>query len=550
MRGQVAILETCGNPSGFGMDFSVPELFVPTDRMSLHGGLYRLCWRDGHELQLHQNDLSSFQVDFGTFVVFGPLLDQHRTCIAGVSCDVTDLLFFGGARNFLPGEVLVLETCGQGGLVGQKPLTLTEFHGHDGSYRSFRGIFERNSFTAGGRYQMCWCSLCEKFTDFHINFGTLTVVGPNLLSQTCTSGQVCQIHASSSKSKDTLVILSTCGAFPEQFTFFHGHLHTNVDTATWSTAITVAGGQYRLCWCSSLASCSQATDFIVDMGELVLLGPSPLEQHRTCISGQSCEFDGFLGNQLSGLNKVLLADTCGVASMPTTGGIASLTVTLGVSAVVRWGVSLQLAGGVYRLCWCSGETGGTSAQSCYDAEDFQTDAGSLTMIGVAPLQQEKTCISGLPCEIDGITGIHTSGTDQFLVLQTCGTSTTVEGFSGLALFDKAGSSGGVVSWGPSQIRAAGGRYDLCWCPDLGGLAGNVSCRALHAIVLFLPCVVVVESFLRINLSNVSSGCRSMLHAIQFARAIAQKQRNCIGYTCVEEVTCHSCLPVAVRKPRP
>ena len=286
---------------------------------------------------------------------------------------------------------------------------------------------------------------------------------------------------------DHVLLANTCGTSIGVSLFPNSGLasHTNVDTATWSTAITVAGGQYRLCWCSSLASCSQATDFIVDMGELVLLGPSPLEQHRTCISGQSCEFDGFLGNQLSGLNKVLLADTCGVASMPTTAGIASLTVTLGVSAVVRWGVSLQLAGGVYRLCWCSGETGGTSAQSCYDAEDFQTDAGSLTMIGVAPLQQEKTCISGLPCEIDGITGIHTSGTDQFLVLQTCGTSATVQGFLGTV--SEVGSSGTRVSW--NTVLVAGGQYALCWCPGTTALTGSLKaldsgCRHSISYVVF------------------------------------------------------------------
>ena len=150
---------------------------------------------------------------------------------------------------------------------------------------------------------------------------------------------------------------------------------------------------------------------------------------------------------------VLLADTCGAQ-------IAPLRVTFGVSAIVSSGSPLQIAGGVYRLCWCSGDSGG---QLCYDAEDFTTDVGSLTMIGVAPLQQEKTCISGLPCEIDGITGLHTSSSDRFLVLQTCGVSTIVEGFPE-GVFQQTGSGMGSVSWAP--ISAAGGQYALCWCPIL------------------------------------------------------------------------------------
>ncbi len=156
----------------------------------------------------------------------------------------------------------------------------------------------------------------------------------------------------------------------------------------------------------------------------------------------------------------MLTDTCGAKTAP-------LQITSGAGAFTSWVSSPQLAGGVYRLCWCSGDTGGTGAQSCYDAEDFQTDAGSLTVIGVAPLQQEKTCISGLPCQIDGITGIHTSGSDRFLVLQTCGTNSIVEGFQGFQQMTQTSSSLrpwnllSSISW--RQIRAAGGQYALCWC---------------------------------------------------------------------------------------
>ena len=214
------------------------------------------------------------------------------------------------------------------------------------------------------------------------------------------------------------------------------------------------------------------------MGELLLVGPSPLEQHRTCISGHSCEFDGFLGKHISSENQILLADTCGIASLPTALQIASVTAPEGISGIVGWELPLYVAGGTYRLCWCSGEAG---TKPCYAAEDFRTDVGSLTMIGVSPLQQDKTCVSGLPCEIDGLTGTHVSDSDEFLVLETCGLSgAVVEGFPGLASFDGAGSSGGRVTWGALPITAAGGRYALCWChsPGAHAMASEFQCSLL------------------------------------------------------------------------
>ena len=449
-----------------------------TERLSSPGGVYRLCWCE-RTCNLPEN----FRVDFGSMQILGPSpLEQHRTCISGQSCILEDISFFG--FDWWTTQVLVLETCSLPTLVigwpadGLRPV-LTSGTGTGVTL----GSFESKPFSAaGGQYQMCWCFLsCEKPQDFHVSFGTLTVVGPSQLSQvTCTNGQVCQIHGiigSYASSHDRVLLLSTCGTADAITIFQSGppsHTTASGSAATWSSApITAAGGRYRLCWCSSVASCSVASDFISDMGELILLGPSPLDQHRTCVSGQTCEFDGFLGSQLSSLNKVLLADTCGVGAVSVE--IASLAVTLGVSAIVSWGSPLHIAGGVYRLCWCSGDSGG---QSCYAADDFTTDVGSLTMIGVAPLQQEKTCISGLPCEIDGITGLHTSSSDQFLVLQTCGVSTIVEGFPGFGIFDETGSSGGLVSWGP--ISAAGGQYALCWCHHFS----PGSCRALSEPFFF------------------------------------------------------------------
>ena len=50
----------------------------------------------------------------------------------------------------------------------------------------------------------------------------------------------------------------------------------------------------------------------MDFGELQIIGPQPLTtQHRTCISGQTCTFDGFRGLHLDEEDSLLLMDTCG-----------------------------------------------------------------------------------------------------------------------------------------------------------------------------------------------------------------------------------------------
>jgi hypothetical protein len=83
--------------------------------------------------------------------------------------------------------------------------------------------------------------------------------------------------------------------------------------------VTAPGGQYRLCWCAGIHfPCSIGDDYRVDLGELVIIGPSPVsEQHRTCVSGQTCSFDGLRGTDLGGANtttsdKLWVLETCGV----------------------------------------------------------------------------------------------------------------------------------------------------------------------------------------------------------------------------------------------
>jgi hypothetical protein len=241
-----------------------------------------------------------------------------------------------------------------------------------------------------------------------------------------------------------------------------------------------------------------------------MVGPSELVQDRTCVSGQTCAIDGLLGLHLSDLDKLAILETCGteaiVTRIPQTGNVVEVTST---GTVVSWGsIALTSLGGLYRLCWCSdmsnpymiNQTAYAAAETpyanftayggseCAEALSFVVDAGSLTLIGPSPLQQDRTCASGQTCRIDGIIGVGLKHEDSVMILNTCSESFPVprlpgEGISttiaqGTNVSNRVASQGlnttvlptsfsGAIEWGSVAFSAAGGQYALCWCAAQG-----------------------------------------------------------------------------------
>lgn len=81
--------------------------------------------------------------------------------------------------------------------------------------------------------------------------------------------------------------------------------------------MTAAGGEYMLCWCSAHAACESSLDFVLSMGALYLVGPTPLEQHRTCVSGRTCAIHGIEGDGLREADRFFVLETCGVTGVVT-----------------------------------------------------------------------------------------------------------------------------------------------------------------------------------------------------------------------------------------
>lgn len=192
--------------------------------------------------------------------------------------------------------------------------------------------------------------------------------------RTCVSGVTCEVDAIASTTSligDSVYVLATCGLGS------HAEGLPTSGLLRWTpdgsqrlrsqAVITAAGGEYRLCWCSRVkGSCAVPSEAGVDLGRLVVVGPAPLDQHRTCVSGRTCAVRGSLGQHLMPLDTVLLMDTCGaphaIAQVPL--------VLLEAAAPQAAAPYLTAAGGRYQMCWCAG------GLACGIASDFRVSMGA------------------------------------------------------------------------------------------------------------------------------------------------------------------------------
>ena len=493
---EFVVLDTCGTNfqvhrfpgGGFAANFSGSHLDWGSGILSASGGSYRLC-----ACVLGTcNSQVDYPVDIGELVVLGPTTFQDRTCIAGQPCKIES---FNGKFLSALDSFAVLETCGTESLVTNFPqeLQITQPSGTDDLWGDV------TITAAGGQYRLCWCAntgtSCSALEEFQMDVSQFTLIGPNKeMSQTCVSGQTCIIDAPIGQhltSSDIFQLFDTCGlqsfipGFPSsvQQVLTRGSLSLD-----WGVLpITAYGGEYRICWCASGMTCSQADDFKADAGNLLLIGPQPLIQRRTCtgIAAKPCNITGLSGIHLSSLDLVMLLDTCGFPSQrqdPSVGFLGlDVGVTNGKASVAQVEASLyslkatQLAGGLYRLCWCA------AGFSCSSHSDFLTDFGEVYVTGIMPLHQHRTCVSGQTCSWSGINLLPESLTgQQLVVLDTCASNAVRAPLPNSAIVpylqieDSSGAAQLEASWGSDRLSGAGGSYRACWCDsDCPNAQGNV-----------------------------------------------------------------------------
>lgn len=61
-----------------------------------------------------------------------------------------------------------------------------------------------------------------------------------------------------------------------------------------ASEVRAEGSFYRACWCAKGFMCDLASDYVVDAGTMVLIGPH-FNQHKTCVTGALCQVSGITG---------------------------------------------------------------------------------------------------------------------------------------------------------------------------------------------------------------------------------------------------------------
>ena len=473
------------------------------DRVLALGGSYRLCWCPGMLASVNSTNRSSncitsdFAADAGELFIVGPTRQQEWTCISGQQCSLVGLDAGAAIGDF--GQLLVLDTCGVGGLLHRWPDAGRLAQVATGSVSSSLAVSSE-----GGRYRLCWCaalpypeahclsgsvdnqSSCEFYTgnfsdnsslpcqtaeDFVVDAGTLDLLGPSPLYQhmTCFSGQACQFHdlEGYNLGLSRVMVLDTCGT-----TSLPARLKQTLTTGgAWASSdITLSGGVYRLCWCmetnSSWQSCALAEDFLLDAGTLTITGLSPLTQDRTCVSGRQCTVNNLQGFALHDASfYVLIMDTCGADNAALKWVPPAELSRLPQGFASRFELAVTAVGGEYRMCWCS-RSNHTSESQCSQSGHFEVDAGGLFLVGPRPLEQDRTCITGQTCVLESLIGVGWSDADIVAIRSTCGSSqaeAVVERFMQETprLADMTGGNW-LASWDAARSSAAGGQYRLCW----------------------------------------------------------------------------------------
>ena len=284
--------------------------------------------------------------------------------------------------------------------------------------------------------------------------------------RSCVAGELCVltgIAGTGLSDGDLVAMMSVCGtgtplsgapgAFGETLPGTMGGTQF-----MWPGVLHVDGGEYRLCWCSVVNSCTNPAEFNIDIGALIVTGPvSGLA--ATCVSGRRCAIADISGVYLQDGDSVMVLTACG-GGLPIDGFPNGARTTTGAiqGREHSWGeAKIFPVGGDYVLCWCA------KGATCLQASDHRKQLGLLRVPGPAG-QFVKVCSTFEACTWTGFTGTDLQDGDRIMLLKTCGEGPAVSGFpnAGIAL---ASGGGGDYTFGSTDniIRAGGAEYAMCWC---------------------------------------------------------------------------------------
>jgi len=391
----------------------------------------------------------------------------------------------------------VLNSIGIGGATGRAMWGFPNFGYSVPDSRAGYYQWGGPTWAYAGEYQLCWCgggqgdndlaALLERWTlgegewcslpeHYLVPMGTLKVVGPSVLptqSQVfrCVRRRACEITDFEGTMPDgskLLISESACSSAevptgsPNE-----GQSLPSDDGTTFSWGSKEGTfqnpGFYRLCWCASVVDCYSAEDYTAYAGLLQVKAPTAKLEKHWCALGQACNITGLVGMGLHNGDSIAALAVCGYgefSSKFTRNGVS--TATFGVGHGFTMPPATEH--GVFRICWCAGET------LCYSATDFDTDVGALE-VGGPDASAVYVCYEWQPCSITVKGSLLHVGDMIRVVPSGADCATTALSTSGPELIDGfphygvayASTDGYEYSFGEELVRTDPGLYDLCYC---------------------------------------------------------------------------------------
>jgi hypothetical protein len=254
--------------------------------------------------------------------------------------------------------------------------------------------------------------------------------------------------------------------------------------------------------------CQEPADFRIEIAQLEIIGPAPLWQDRTCISGRTCAVDGILGRHLSAdrlknISAFRIAQD-GVGLFDAT----EISIQVAWYSFGPWDELARSSLRPFTKAWQEvrfiaesrpywkfiilGTVSGwqpkprevqflvdvgtvsewTSPSSAWiiHSSGYPAEASGFTFDAIKLVDGDKTSISsrwdpqGLPRHYNQWEVVFDfSDGDLVLAMDTCGISATVPRFplgGAVWLVDR---SGAASAWDLVPVTASGGEYRLCWC---------------------------------------------------------------------------------------
>ncbi|KAF4722409.1 hypothetical protein FOZ63_004592, partial [Perkinsus olseni] len=314
-----------------------------------------------------------------------------------------------------------------------------------------------------GQYSLCWCGgglPCLNQRHFNVHLGKLEVFGgfslppTRLQAASCVVYEKCVVRGLLGRlypGDRIMITRGGCGAgfrpvgngAPNRGVSLPSPNGRDYDFAEPAGSsggeeadiLTLAGGRYFLCLCSSRLSpnsclTSQAGSSQAASGSasvrsststesasydslaavLLVKSPKVLTQAFFCLANRPCTIGPLEGYGLGATDRIKVAASCaagtaGISGFPN-GAIGTPTTEEGT--YYSWGSDpLTAQVGQYRLCWAARSPAGTY--------NYIVDTGTISIAGPRP-HQVKNCYDQLPCTVTGLQGTGMKDGDVLIAL--------------------------------------------------------------------------------------------------------------------------------------